>query len=62
MGILIILFLDHAINEHFIDSEYLNMVLIDENPNILIDKMMNYTPLQIDKAERAIRKSSYWSN
>jgi uncharacterized protein (TIGR00730 family) len=58
----LITFLHHAVNEQFIESEYLNMVMIDKNPNILLDKMMSYKPPQIDKAERALKKSNHWNN
>ena len=58
----LIAFLKHAVNEYFLDSEYLDIVLIDENPDFLLDKMMSYLPPKIDKAKRALQKSNQWIN
>lgn len=52
----LISFLNHAVNEKFIDSEYLDVILIDNNPDGLIEKMMIYKPPHIDKAKRALEK------
>ena len=49
-------FLNHAANERFIDFEYLDMILIDNNAEGLVDKMSSYKPPKIDKAKRALEK------
>ena len=49
-------FLNHAANERFIDFEYLDMILIDNNAEGLVYKMSSYKPPKIDKAKRALEK------
>ena len=55
-------FLEHAINENFMDLECLKMVLIDKNPERLIKKMTIYEPPKVDKARRALEKLNILSN
>ena len=53
-------FLDHAIAEQFIKSEYRSMVVVSENPVTLLEMMKRYTPPpRIDKVKwaRAMSKS-----
>ena len=35
-------FLDHAVSERFIRDHYRSMILVDENPEILLDKLQAY--------------------
>ena len=46
-------FLDHTVAEQFIRPEYRAIVLVDENPDALLDKLATYEPPQIDKAKIA---------
>jgi uncharacterized protein (TIGR00730 family) len=46
-------FLDHAVDEQFMRPEYRAIVLVDENPDALLDKLETYQPPSIDKAEIA---------
>ena len=46
----LIAFLDHAVEQQFVKSEYRAMVLVDENPNGLLEKFAAYQPPKIDKA------------
>jgi uncharacterized protein (TIGR00730 family) len=55
-------FLNHAMSEKFIDPEYLEMILIDNNPEQLIEKMIIYKPPKIDKAKRALENSNLKNN
>ena len=55
-------FLKHTVDEKFVDPEYLDMVLMDDNPDMLIEKMMVYKPPQIDKAKRALEKLNHCNN
>ena len=44
-------FLDHTVYEQFINLEHRSMVLIDENPEVLLKKFEAYQPPKIDKAK-----------
>ena len=44
-------FIDHAIDQQFIAPENRAMLLVDENPQILIGKLESYRPLKIDKID-----------
>ncbi len=44
-------FLDRAVEENFIRSEHRSMVLVQENPDGLLDQFDAYQPPRIDKAE-----------
>jgi predicted Rossmann-fold nucleotide-binding protein len=46
----LIAFLDHAIEQQFVNSEYRAMVLIDKDPETLLKKFAAYQPPKIDKA------------
>jgi uncharacterized protein (TIGR00730 family) len=46
----LIAFLDHAVAQQFVKSEYRAMVLIDEDPEGLLEKFAAYQPPEIDKA------------
>jgi uncharacterized protein (TIGR00730 family) len=46
----LIAFLDHAIEQQFVKSEYRAMVLVDEDPERLLEKFAAYQPPKIDKA------------
>lgn len=49
-------FINNAKDEKFIDSEYLDMVIVDKDADTLIDKMLVYKPPKVDKAKRALKK------
>jgi uncharacterized protein (TIGR00730 family) len=46
----LIAFLDHAVTQQFVKSEYRAMVLVDEDPEGLLQKFASYQPPKIDKA------------
>jgi len=51
-------FLDHAVNQQFIDQENRSMILLDEDPEELLKKFEKYQAPKTDKAERALRLTS----
>jgi uncharacterized protein (TIGR00730 family) len=42
-------FIDHMVSEGFLVEDFRNMVLMDENPGDLLEKMTKFAPPQIDK-------------
>jgi uncharacterized protein (TIGR00730 family) len=46
----LIAFLDHAVAQQFVKSEYHAMVLVDEDPTALLEKFAAYQPPNVDKA------------
>ncbi len=48
-------FLDHAVDEQFLDRDHRNMILVDENPDALLDKFAAYRPPTADKAAWALQ-------
>jgi uncharacterized protein (TIGR00730 family) len=48
-------FLDHSVDEQFVEGEHRSMVLIDENPETLLDKFETYQPPKADKASWALQ-------
>ena len=44
-------FLDHTVNEKFVEMEHRSMILMDENPEKLLQKFETYHPAKIDKAK-----------
>jgi uncharacterized protein (TIGR00730 family) len=46
----LIAFLDHAVEQQFVKSEYRTMVLVDEDAETLLRKFERYQPPKIDKA------------
>ena len=53
-------FLDHAAAEQFMRPEYRSIVLVDDNVDVLLDKLATYEPPTIDEAEiaKALSKHS----
>lgn len=51
----LIKFLDHTVEEKFIEPEHREMILIDEDPAALLEKFENYKPPKVDKAEWVLR-------
>jgi predicted Rossmann-fold nucleotide-binding protein len=47
----LIKFLDHSVEENFIVPEHRAMIIIDDEPESLLDKFLNYEPPKIDKAK-----------
>jgi uncharacterized protein (TIGR00730 family) len=47
----LIKFLDHSVEENFIVPEHRAMIIIDDNPDSLLDKFLKYEPPKIDKAK-----------
>ncbi|MDR3668933.1 MAG: TIGR00730 family Rossman fold protein [Ignavibacteriaceae bacterium] len=47
----LIKFLDHSLEENFIVPEHRAMIIIDDDPESLLDKFLNYVPPKIDKAK-----------
>ena len=50
-------FLDRLVEDQFVAPEHRSMLLIDQNPEGLLDKFLDYKPPQIDKAKRALKLS-----
>jgi uncharacterized protein (TIGR00730 family) len=51
-------FLDYAVNQQFIEWEHRSMLLIEKNPETLLEKFEGYQPPKVDKAEWALRMSN----
>ena len=47
----LIKFLDHSVEENFIVPEHRAMIVIDDDPESLLEKFLNYEPPKIDKAK-----------
>ena len=47
-------FLDHAVNQGFIQRSCRAMILMDHDPEVLLKKMKSYHPPEIDKAKWAL--------
>jgi uncharacterized protein (TIGR00730 family) len=47
----LIKFLDHSVKENFIVPEHRAMIIIDDDPESLLDKFSKYEPPRIDKAK-----------
>ncbi len=44
-------FLDHTVSEKFVEAEHRSMILVDENPERLLQKFETYQPPTVDKAQ-----------
>ena len=44
-------FLDHTVDEKFVELEHRSMILVDEDPEKLLQKFESYHPPTIDKAQ-----------
>jgi len=44
-------FLDHTVDEEFVEPEHRSMILVDEDPERLLQRFKTYHPPTIDKAE-----------
>ncbi len=44
-------FLDHTVSEKFVEAEHHSMILVDENPEHLLQKFETYQPPTVDKAQ-----------
>lgn len=51
-------FLNHAADQRFIESEHRSMLLIDEHPDALLDKLAVYQPPAVDKAKWVLQMAS----
>ena len=51
-------FLDHSVEEKFVELEHRSMILVDEKPKGLLKKFETYLPPKIDKAKWALKLSS----
>lgn len=47
-------FIDHAVNELFVDKEHRSMILVDDTPEGLLNQFETYEPPTIDKAKRTL--------
>lgn len=47
-------FLEHAVKEGFICQEYKEMLIIESEPKMLIEKILHYIHPVVDKAKRAL--------
>ena len=50
-------FLDHTVNEKFVELEHRSMILVDENPESLLQKFETYHPPATDKAKWVLNLS-----
>ncbi len=51
-------FLGHVAGEQFIEEEHLDMVMIEDDPDVLIERFRYYTPPENDKAVWALRMNN----
>ncbi len=51
-------FLDHMVNERFVEPEHHSMILMDEDPERLLQKFEAYRPPVVDKAKWVLRLSN----
>jgi uncharacterized protein (TIGR00730 family) len=51
----LIRFIDHAVEEQFIDTAHRALLLVDDSPEALLDKLASWEPPAVDKAAWAIR-------
>lgn len=50
-------FLDYAVDQQFIHPENRSLILIDDDPEALLDKLETYRPSRVNKAEWALKMS-----
>jgi uncharacterized protein (TIGR00730 family) len=43
------LFLQHAMDERFVREEYKPMIIMEQQPDVLLDRYFSYTPPQVRK-------------
>ena len=48
-------FLDHSVNELFIEDSCRSLLMVDDSPSRLLDQIERYTPPEINKAEWALK-------
>jgi uncharacterized protein (TIGR00730 family) len=51
----LIRFVEHAVEQHFIEPANHDLLLVDTVPETLLDRLQSYNPPVIDKARRALR-------
>jgi uncharacterized protein (TIGR00730 family) len=51
-------FLDHSVDERFVELEHRSMILMDEDPERLLQKFETYRPPLVDKAQWVLRLSN----
>ncbi len=51
-------FMDDVMNQQFMEPEHRSMILVDEDPEALLDKFAVYRPPQVDKAEWILKMSN----
>ena len=52
-------FLQNAVAEGFLDKGYRDMIIIENEPEIIIERFMNYSHPDIDKAKIALKEYAY---
>jgi uncharacterized protein (TIGR00730 family) len=51
-------FLDHAVEQQFVDGAHRSMVLVDDNPQKLLEKFGQYQPPMVNKAQWVLRMTT----
>ena len=51
-------FIDHIVDQHFLEKEHRDILLVDDNPQSLLKKFESYHPPSIDKAAWALRMNN----
>ena len=51
----LIRFIDHAVQQQFIDATHRALLLVDDSPEALLDKLVSWEPPAVDKAAWAAR-------
>jgi len=51
----LIRFVDHAVQEQFIDPVHRSLLLVDDSPESLLNRLMSWTPPVVDKAAWAAK-------
>jgi len=50
----LVFFLDHMSDQNFIDKKHRSMIIMDENPDVLLSKIKSYTHPEVDKSVWAL--------
>ncbi len=54
----LITFIDHAVDQQFIEKKHQSLILISDKTHDLLKKMLDYKPPEIDKAQWALRMTN----
>ena len=52
-------FLSHAVKENFVEKEHRDMVIVEENPKKLLERIASFKPPTKDKVKWALKASKH---